>query len=75
MTGNTVNVLIISCTREIVGKLAGKFWMCLQCAGWVCGRFIVHFLAVYLQCTGSEHWVLPPVSWRWVVLPVVRSMP
>ena len=24
MTGNTVNVLIISCTREIAGKLAGK---------------------------------------------------
>ena len=35
--------------------------MCFQCTEWAhCGYF-VHFLTVYLQCSSSGHWILPPV--------------
>ena len=44
MTGNTVNVLIISCTREIAGKLAGK---------------ILNVLAVYQVSTWQVHCPFP----------------
>jgi hypothetical protein len=36
--------------------------MSLKSSGWVFGRFFVHFLAMYLRCTGSGHHPLPPVS-------------
>ena len=35
--------------------------MCFQCTEWAhCGYFI-HFLTIYLQCSSSGHWILPPV--------------
>ena len=39
----------------------GKFWMYLWCTGLVWGWYTVHLHAVYLRCTGSEHWDLSPV--------------
>ena len=36
--------------------------MYLQCTRQVYGGYIVHFLAMYLQCTGPVHHPLPPVS-------------
>ena len=35
--------------------------MSLKYSGWVLAKFFVHFLAMYLQCTGSGHHPLPPV--------------
>ena len=50
----------------MVGKLQGNwlgiFWMYLQYPGWIFGWYFVHFLAMYLWCTGWEHYPLPPVS-------------
>ena len=36
--------------------------MYLRCTKWVNAGYIVYFLAMYLQCTGSVHHPLPPVS-------------
>ena len=36
--------------------------MYLQCTGQVYGGYIIHFLAMYLQCIGPVHHPLPPVS-------------
>ena len=36
--------------------------MYLRCTEWVNAGYIVHFLAMYLQCTGSVHHPLPPVT-------------
>ena len=36
--------------------------MSLKYSGWVLAKFFVYFLAMYLQCTGSGHHPLPPVS-------------
>ena len=36
--------------------------MSLKYSGWVLAKFFVHFLAMYLQCTGSGHHPLPPVT-------------
>ena len=51
MTGNTANVLIISCIREIVGKLAGKILnvLALYRVGiwWVHCAFPCSVFAVY----------------------------
>jgi hypothetical protein len=35
--------------------------MSLKYSGWVLAKFFVHFLAMYLQCTGSGHHPLPLV--------------
>ena len=35
--------------------------MYLRCTKQVNAGYIVHFLAMYLQCTGSVHHPLPPV--------------
>jgi hypothetical protein len=35
--------------------------MSLEYSRWLFGEFFVHFLAMYLQCTGSGHHPLPPV--------------
>ena len=35
--------------------------MYLRCTKWVNAGYIVHFLAMYLRCTGSVHHPLPPV--------------
>ena len=35
--------------------------MYLRCTKWVNAGYIVHFLAMYLQCTRSVHHTLPPV--------------
>ena len=36
--------------------------MYLQCTGQVYGGYIVHFLAMYLQCTNPVHHSLPSVT-------------
>ena len=50
---------------SVLGKLQenwlGKFWMNLGYAGWVLDWYFVHFLVMYLQCTGPGHHPLPPV--------------
>jgi hypothetical protein len=38
--------------------------MSLEYSGWVLAKSFVHFLAMYLRCTGSGHHPLPPVSHR-----------
>jgi len=35
--------------------------MYLGWTGWVHPRYFVHFLVMYLRCTGPVHWPLPPV--------------
>jgi hypothetical protein len=48
--------------------------MSLKYSGWVLAKFFVHFLAMYLQCTGSGHHPLPPVLSRLIIsIPRVLS--
>ena len=60
------------------GNCLGTFWMYLWWTRWVFPRYIVHVLAVYLQCPGSGNWYLSPVFapsvMRWTMRFVGRSI-
>ena len=62
ITRDIVNVPAISWAGELQGNPPGKFWMYLGCTGLAHAQYIIHFLAVTLQCTGSVHCPLSPVS-------------
>ena len=61
MTRNILNVLGMCATQYIASKLASKFRISLQCSGSEHPQYIVHFLAMFPQCSDQENWGLSPV--------------
>ena len=61
MIRDIVNVLSIFWARNTARKLVGNILNVLMIYSWVFPRYIVHVLAMYLQCPGSGNWGLPPV--------------